>query len=348
MHCDTCIGRAGLFSSRQGLWDHEVPQAFLLNMLVGELSMEKELLRSHEAKKITVCGFYINAALTGFKLLAGFYGRSGAMVADGIHSLSDFLTDLVLLAGFKLTDKPEDECHNYGHDKYETLATIIVSLFLAVAGYGILRSAYAGLVVVIKGGTVPRPGLVALVAAAVSIVVKELLYRFTARVGENINSPAVIANAWHHRCDAFTSIGTFAGIGGSILLGDKWTVLDPLASAAVAVLVFKVALDIFLPAVNELLETSLSQHEREKIADTIKNCEGVRGYHDLRTRRIGSKVAIEAHVLVDKHVSLTEAHDTATVIENKLKSKFGSASIITLHVEPATEKALEKSGVRTR
>lgn len=308
--------------------------------------MEKELLRSHEAKRITIFGFYTNAVLTLFKLFAGFYGRSGAMVADGVHSLSDFLTDLVLIIGFKLTDQPEDECHNYGHDKYETLATIIVSLFLAAAGYGILKSAYGNLAAIVSGRTAPRPSLIALVAAAVSIVVKELLYRSTVRVGKDINSRAVVANAWHHRSDAFTSVGTFAGIGGSIVLGDRWTVLDPLASVVVSIFIFKVAFDIFLPAVNELLETSLSRHEREKIADTIKNCDGVKGYHDLRTRRIGSKVAIEAHVLVDRHVSITEAHDTATVIEKRLKSRFGSASIITLHVEPDTEAALKKSGIR--
>jgi len=298
--------------------------------------MEKELLRSYKAKKITLSGFYVNAGLTFFKLFAGIYGKSNAMLADGIHSLSDFFTDLVVLIGFKFTERPEDECHNYGHDKFETLSTIIVSVFLVIASLSILRSGIQNLICIISGDIFPRPGWIALIAAAISILGKELLYRYTINVGQKINSSAVIANAWHHRSDVFTSIGTFIGIGGSIILGAKWTILDPLASIFVSVLIFKVAINIFSPAINELLESSLSRKECEQIIAVIASCEGAKDYHNLRTRRIGSKVAIEVHILVDDNLSVTTAHDTVTDIEKDLKNVFGETSIITIHIEPFT------------
>lgn len=296
--------------------------------------MEKELLRNHEAKKITLQGFVLNAALTFFKLIAGFYGKSNAMIADGTHSLSDFCTDLVVLIGFKFTEKPEDECHNYGHGKYETLATIIISIFLVVAGLSIIRSAALSLISIINGNIIPPPGRIALVAAVVSILGKELLYRYTIKVGEKINSSAVIANAWHHRSDAFSSIGTFLGIGGSIMLGAEWRLLDPLASLIVSIFIFKVAFNIFTPAINELLESALSKKECERIVAIINKCEGAKDYHNLRTRRIGQTVAIEVHILVDEHLSITTAHDTVTKIEEELKEDFGKMSIITIHIEP--------------
>lgn len=296
--------------------------------------MDKELLRSREAKKVTLFGFFVNTALASFKIFAGLYGRSGAMIADGIHSLSDFFTDIVVLLSFKYTDKPADDCHNYGHDKYETLGTIIVSVFLAVAGFGILRSGVVNLIAIINGSLAPRPGYIALLAAVISIVVKELLYRYNITVGKKINSSAVIANAWHHRSDALTSLGTFIGIGGSIVLGAKWTLLDPLASIFVSIIIFKIAAETFLPAINELLETSLTQKECEQIIATIKNCKDAKGYHKLRTRRIGSKVAIDVHILVDENSTITKAHNTVTEIEEEIKSDFGINSIVNIHIEP--------------
>lgn len=146
--------------------------------------MEKSLIRSMEAKKVTIFGFWINANLMIIKILAGIIGRSAAMIADGVHSLSDFLTDIVVLVGFKFTEKPEDESHNYGHNKYETLAAAIISIFLAIVGFEILKSGVGNIMLQIKGGTIPRPGMIAHIAAGVSIVVKEFLYRITIKVGE--------------------------------------------------------------------------------------------------------------------------------------------------------------------
>jgi cation diffusion facilitator family transporter len=296
--------------------------------------MEKELFRGQEAKRITILGFWINAVLTAFKIFAGIIGNSGAMIADGVHSLSDFLTDIAVLIGFRLTEKPEDECHNYGHDKYETLVTVIISMFLIIVGFEILKSGILNIIIFIKGGYLQKPGIIALVAAAVSIVFKELLYQYTIVVANKINSSAVKANAWHHRTDAFSSIGTLIGIGGAIALGDKWTILDPLASVVVSIFIFKVASEILLPAINELMESALSKDELEQIKDIISNSNEIKEFHKLRTRRIGTRVAIEAHILLDRYVDLESAHDIATGIEKKLRNIFGKTSIITIHIEP--------------
>ena len=296
--------------------------------------MQQELLRGKEAKRVTIIGFWINAVLTAFKVFAGLVGHSGAMLADGIHSLSDFLTDIVVLIGFKFTEKPEDECHNYGHDKYETLTTAVISLFLIVVGARILRSSLVNVAIVFDGGVLPKPGLIALMAAVMSIITKELLYRYTIIVGERINSSAVKANAWHHRSDVLSSIGTLLGIGGAIVLGEKWTVLDPLASIIVSIFIFKVGIEILIPAINELMETSLKKEEIDTIKHVIASKDKVRNFHKLRTRKIGTKAAIEFHILLDADSDLKSAHDVATELEQDLKQCFSHDVLITIHVEP--------------
>jgi cation diffusion facilitator family transporter len=299
--------------------------------------MELELIRSKEAKKITLVGFFINALLVVLKLIAGIIGRSGAMVADAVHSLSDFLTDIVVLIGFKLTSKPEDECHNYGHDKYETIATVIISLALAIVGYQILKSGVTNVLLVLKGENLPKPGMIALIAAVISIISKELLYRYTVIKGKKINSSSVIANAWHHRSDAFSSIGTMIGIGGAIILGQRWTILDPIASIIVSLFIFKVAYDIFIPSINELVERSLSNEERLRIETLIKEFHDIKDYHKLRMRKLGTKTVIECHIMVDETLNIKEAHDISTEMESKIKNLIGDISIITIHIEPFCE-----------
>lgn len=299
--------------------------------------MQKELLRSQQARRITLVGFYSNAILTILKLIAGFLGRSNAMIADGIHSLSDFLTDIVVIVGFKLTEKPEDHDHNYGHDKYETLATILISIALLVAGIGIFKSGFDNILSFLKGASLNPPRLIALAAAVASIVTKEILFRATIKVGEDINSNAVKANAWHHRSDAFSSIGTLIGIGGAIILGEGWEVLDPLASIVVSLFIFKVSIEIFIPAINELMEVSLEKEDMEWIKSALASAEKVIGYHEVRARKLGNKAAIEFHIMVNPNMNITEAHDVATKIENNFKDKFGESSIITIHIEPYNE-----------
>ena len=296
--------------------------------------MKKELLRSNQAKQITLIGFWANGALTIFKLFAGVVGRSQAMLADGIHSLSDFLTDIVVLIGFKITEKPEDDDHTYGHGKYETLATLIISLMLAFVGYNILKSGIINIYGYVKGESISAPEPIALLAAAVSIVVKEILFRKTIVVANAIQSEAVKANAWHHRSDVFSSIGTSIGIGGAIFLGPKWTVLDPIASVIVSFFILKVAFEIFMPAINELMESALPPEKMSYIKEVLEATEEVITYHEVRARKLGNRVAVEFHIMVDENMNITTAHDVATHIEDALFRHFGHDAIITIHLEP--------------
>lgn len=294
--------------------------------------------RSKEAKKVTWVGFVLNALLTSFKIFAGFTGGSAAMIADGVHSLSDFFTDIVVLVGFKFIDKPEDDQHNYGHGKFETLATVIIGLALLLVGYKIMASGIMSIYgVLFKGKIIEQPKMIALAAAVLSVVCKEWLFRYTRHIGEMIQSSAVIANGWHHRSDAFSSIGTMAGIGGAILFGQNWAVLDPLASLIVSVFIFKVSFQILMPAVNELLESSLQDEEIEHIKNIFEASPHIQNFHHLRTRRIGSKVAIEVHFVFEKTMSIQEAHSFATEVEKKIKEFFGASSLITTHLEPSRD-----------
>lgn len=302
------------------------------NMYDFNIADEK---RSYEAKKITWIGFVVNTILTILKILAGILGKSNAMIADGVHSLSDFFTDIVVLVGFKLTEKPADEDHNYGHGKYETFATVIIGVALIMAGFSILQKGIVDVyTVLVKGEMITRPKLIAILAAVISIISKEWLYRYTKGIGEKISSPTVIANGWHHRSDAFSSIGTLFGISFAYLLGDKWTILDPLSAIIVSVFIFKVAVEILSPAINELLEVSLNKNEVEYIRDLLDESEEIQNYHNLRTRRVGPNIAIEAHLLFDKTISLYEAHRFSESLEQKLKLYFGRRSMITFHLEP--------------
>lgn len=294
--------------------------------------------RNKKARQVTLIGFFINAILTIFKCIAGILGNSGAMIADGIHSLSDFFTDIVVLLGFKFTDKPADMDHNYGHGKYETLATLIIGVALLITGLNIFSDGIFNVYnVIINNEVIPRPKIIAVIAAITSIVSKELLFQYTRLVGDKIKSQTVIANGWHHRSDALSSIGTFIGISGAYMLGNQWTILDPVAAIIVSAFIFKVSFEIMLPALNELLEASLSNEENRTIISLINDNATILSYHNLRTRRIGPSVAIEAHLIFNNKISLYAAHEVSDKIELKLKELFGSRSIITLHLEPNKE-----------
>ena len=213
--------------------------------------------REKEIRHVTVLGAVVNVVLTIGKIVAGVVGRSAAMVADGIHSLSDLLSDVVVIVFTHLSSKGKDKEHSFGHGKFETLATIIISVILVAVGASLMSSGVKSIIDVLGGGVIPEPSYIALVAAAVSIVSKEWIYRVTVKVGKRVGSTVVIANAWHHRSDALSSIGSLVGIGGAILLGDKWTLLDPLASCVISVAIIVVAVKMALPSLAELLETAL-------------------------------------------------------------------------------------------
>ena len=284
--------------------------------------------------QVTWAGSFVNFLLVVFKFIAGILGHSAAMIADAVHSLSDFATDIVVLIFTRISNKPQDKNHDYGHGKYETLATAIIGLLLLCVGFGIFWNGASSIYTFLRGGQLESPGVVALVAALVSIVSKEILYQYTVIQGKKLNSQAVIANAWHHRSDALSSIGTAIGIGGAILLGDHWRVLDPVAAVVVSFFIMKVSVRLLIPCVDELLEKSLPEDVEKEIEQTVLSFPGVSQPHHLRTRRIGNYYAIELHVRMDGKITLEEAHSTATAIENKLKEMFGKGTHVGIHVEP--------------
>ena len=268
------------------------------------------------------------------KFIAGILGHSSAMVADAVHSLSDFLTDVVVLVFVGVSARPQDPSHDYGHGKFETLATLFISLALAGAAIGIIVSGALKFASWLEGAELPAPGKLALWVALLSIAVKELMFQYTARSGRKLESSALTANAWHHRSDALSSIGTAVGIGGAVLLGGRWTVLDPLASIVVGAMLLGVAWKILRPSMGELTDESLPAATEDEIMDILRSAPGVTEPHNLRTRRIGNRVAIEAHIRLDGAMTLQEAHDRTSEIERKLKERFGTEALITLHMEP--------------
>lgn len=276
----------------------------------------------------------MNLTLTAGKIAAGILGRSAAMVADGIHSLSDLLSDFVVLAFTRISSKGKDRDHSFGHGKYETLATLIVSVILVSVGANMMSSGVKAIVAVFNGEILPKPGSIALIAAIISIAIKEILYHATIRVGKKTGSTVVIANAWHHRSDALSSIGSLIGIGGAILLGDKWTMLDPLASCIISIAIITVAVKMAMPSLAELLETSLPEEIVKEIETTTASVKGVNNVHELKTRRNGMSFIIDAHIVVDPDISVVEAHDIATAVEDALRTRYGQETQLSIHVEP--------------
>lgn len=290
--------------------------------------------REKEIFRVTWIGSIVNFGLLVFKFVAGIVGHSAAMVADAVHSLSDFVTDIVVIAFVRISGKPEDEDHGYGHGKYETLATAIIGIVLFFVGVGILVNGATTVADTLGGQPLEAPSLIALVAAAASIILKELLYRYTIHTGKRLRSQAVVANAWHHRSDAFSSIGTLVGIAGAIFLGERWRILDPIAAIVVSAFIIKVAIQLLKPCVDELLERSLPAEVETRIREIILSFPAVSAPHHLRTRRIGNHIAIEVHVRMDGATPLAAAHSVATDIEQRLKAEFGEDTHIGIHMEP--------------
>ena len=295
----------------------------------------KENQREKEIYKVTIVGALANVILLIFKFVAGIISNSAAMIADAVHSLSDFITDVVVIVFVKISSKPQDKSHDYGHGKFETLATLIIGIALLFIGLMILYNGVSATYRCIwLGEELHRPGMIAFWAAIFSIILKEAVYQYTVFKGKNLNSQAVIANAWHHRSDAFSSIGTAVGIGGAIFLGDKWVVLDPIAAIVVSVFIINVSLKIIIKSINELLEKSLPDEIENEIIKVAESFDMVKDVHDLRTRRIGNNIAIEMHLLMDGNLSLQCTHNTTELIEAELRKKYGEHTHIAIHVEP--------------
>ena len=290
--------------------------------------------RERDIYKVTLRGSLVNFILLVFKFVAGVVGRSSAMIADAVHSLSDFVTDVIVVVFVRISGKPQDKGHDYGHGKFETLATAIIGVALFVVGVGILVNVTKSIVGVIRGEVLEAPGVLALVAAAVSVVFKELLYQYTVLEGKRHNSKVVIANAWHHRSDAFSSVGTLVGISGAMFLGEKWRVLDPIAAFIVSIFIIKVSIELIKSSIDDLMEKSLPEEVEQRIEEIILSYPEVNSPHHLRTRQIGNNVAIEVHIRMNGELTLREAHDVTRLIEQSLRQEFGEDTHIGIHMEP--------------
>ena len=290
--------------------------------------------RNREIYKVTLWGGVVNVLLLLFKFVAGILGHSAAMVADAVHSLSDFVTDVIVLVFVRISGKPKDKSHDYGHGKYETLALTVIGFMLLAVAIGIVYGGAAKIVSWANGEQLKAPGMLALMAALLSIILKEAVFHYTIIKAKHLESQALEANAWHHRSDALSSIGTAIGIGGAIFFGQRWTVLDPVASVIVGLFIAKVSIDLLRGGIGDLMEQSLPDEVEQEILQLAGSVPDVEEPHDLRTRRIGNHYAIELHILMDGNIPLCVAHDKASAVEELLRQHYGEETHVVVHVEP--------------
>lgn len=288
------------------------------------------------ARRVTWTGFWVNAGLSAAKIAVGITARSGALVADGIHSLSDFLTDFIVLIMVGISRKEPDRRHEFGHGKYETLATVLLALVLLIVAIGIMYSGITDILRYMNGEALAQPGVAALVMCALSIAGKEWLYHYTCKAGHKIHSEAVIANAWHHRSDALSSLATFAGVGAAVFFGSRAAILDPIAAIIVAVFIILVAVKMTLPAIGELLDNSLPESTEAVIIKAIEGTPGVISYERLRTRRSGAIAIVNVEIKVKPEITVAQGHEIATAVENNIRAAIDDPlAIVATHVEPA-------------
>ncbi|MCD6122016.1 MAG: cation transporter [Spirochaetales bacterium] len=294
--------------------------------------------RYRQIRRVTLIGSGLNLILSVLKIGVGILGKSRALIADGFHSLSDFSTDIAVIVGTSLASKPKDKTHDYGHGKYETLSTFLIGILLGIVGFFIAKNGIHIIIRAANGEVLQKPDTITVIIAVFSIVSKELLYRYTIKKGILLNSSALKANAVHHRTDAFSSVGTTLGITGAIVLGRKWIILDPIAAVAVGSLIVFAALRIIIKAVNELMESSLSDESEEEIIGIIGKVPGVHVPHNLKTRRIGNVIAIDVHIRIDQNLTIKQGHEIATNAEVAIKDRFGLDTIVNVHMEPYSGK----------
>lgn len=284
--------------------------------------------RYDEANKVTLKAIGWNIFLAFIKIIAGILGKSSVMIADGLHSASDIITSMGVLIGNYISSKPFDKEHNYGHEKAETLVSFLLSIILVGVALSIGYEASKSLFN-IEGIAIPT--LLPLVVSIISILIKEYQYRITIRIAKKINSPALKADAWHHRSDALSSIAAFVGIGGA-MLGFK--ILEPLASIVVALFVCKVGYDVLKNAVNELMDVSIDETYENEIKKIAQLTEGVMNLGSLRTRKHGASAYVDLVICVDGKLTVTSGHDIATNLEKKIQNDINIVKGITVHVEP--------------
>lgn len=296
------------------------------------------------ARRVTWVGFAVNAVLSALKIVAGIVGRSSAMVADGVHSLTDFITDLIVIVMIGVSRWKANKKYQYGYGKYETFATLLIGVALAFVAIGLFWNGLKDVIKAFDGEQPEQPRMIALWMAIISIGAKEWLFRYTRMWGRRIDSAAVIANAWHHRSDAISSAATLVGVAGAIFLGPGWRILDPAAAMLVSVFIAISSIDIARPAVRELLEVSLPPEVTEPLCRIIKDSPGVITYHHFRSRRNGPRLILDVHIKVDPEISVSEGHDIASRVERRLKKGFGGSMITNIHVEPYRNQPIHPDG----
>ncbi len=292
-----------------------------------------------KGKRVTWIGLFVNIFLFLFKLTGGVLGRSHAIIADAFHTLSDISTDIIVLLGLKFSLKEEDESHPYGHGKAETISAFTLGILLVIAGLFIFTESLIKLISIYKGSPTSLPTLLALSAGLISIFSKEILYRYTIYIGKKIGSSALTANAWHHRSDALSSVASSLGVGGAILLGQKWILLDPLAGGLVSLFIIKIGYKILRNEIGGLMEASPEKEIRASVEKILMDDPNVREFHKLRMRNIGRKIALDLHLVLDENLSFSKAHSIATSIEDKIKEKISSVHTIVIHMEPRREES---------
>lgn len=294
----------------------------------------KEPTREKRIFIATLTGSVVNFLLTAGKIVAGVVGQSGAMMADGLHSLSDLISDFIVLALVRVSSRKEDAHHHYGHGKYETLAALCIGVLLLLVSIELLSSGGMQIYKVMNGEPLAPPSMIALWAALVSIASKEILYQYTAMVGRKVKSNAVIANAWHHRTDALSSVCSAVGIGCAILFGGFWTILDPVACCGISLFILYIAFQMTVPSLKELLEVSLPAETEQQIIRIAREVKGVEDIHALKTRRNGPSIIIDAHIVVAPTITIVEGHDIASCVERRLKEELGPEVQVGIHIEP--------------
>ena len=294
--------------------------------------MEKKE-RASVATKVTVIGMAINAVLTLAKIIIGFIFNSMALVADGVHSFSDFVSDVFIILSFQFAKKPADDGHNYGHGRVEVMSEVMVSLMLLVVAVSMIKSGVET-ISTLKNIPYTKPSLIVLSIAMISIMSKEVLYWYTLHYAKKLKSSAMEANAVHHRSDAISSVAVFIALGMALMLGPNWYILDPIIAICVAIYIIIVATKILFKSFNVLIDGAIDKNDYQKILDILNNIPNTSDPHHVRTRRIGSYIAVELHIRVNPDMKVKDAHKIATSIETKLKDEFGEDTFVSVHIEP--------------
>ena len=289
--------------------------------------------RNREEKRCTLVGMSSDVCLSAIKIAAGAIGHSSAILADGIHSISDTMTDALVYAMVRLSGKGADERYRYGRGKFETLAAFLISIILVLVALGLMSEGIKDVWTAIQGETLERPHNVALVVGIIAVIAKESLYHYTRLKGRKTGSSALKAYAWHHRADALSTAATLLGVAGAMFLGERWRVSDPIAAIAVSVLILVLAYRLGRPAVEELLEVSLPDEEKKTISTIVTDTPGVEAFHNLRTRRNGNMRVIDIHIKVDGELSVARSHEITQEIERRLTEALGEV-MTNIHVEP--------------